>query len=216
MADPSSVDEPETKKDEDIRELARDALKTRMFDQLFYCDECKDIVGVKLPKKKPMTCVFKGWFVDSHEKKDYCRTCMVKWLEGEGIPAQDSPLSFNARVTFIHDLDQPGDLCVFCEEMSNLQQCSKCYVGLVARTGLGSEEYDELMPYYFDDRRGRITEGSFDTQATVALIEEALASGNHELAESLLVSRLPTKNKNKNEKVRGEDLPICKHCWYRD
>jgi len=212
MAEPSSVDKPETKKDEDARQLAQYALTTGMFEQLVYCDDCKDVVAIKLPGKRPFACVFKGWFVDMTTKSDYCRACMVKWLEDEGIPPQESPLAFNPRVAFIHDLDTPRDLCVFCEEMDNLQRCSKCCDRLVARQALGSEEYDELMPYYFDDRKGRITEGSHATQAKAALIEEALAVGQADAVVSLLEAgpRSPPKEKPAN----GEDLPLCKDCWY--
>lgn len=201
-----------------FRKMALEAKESYVFEELFYCDGCAKVIAIKLPGLKPMACVFRGWFVEKGVKGiDYCRECLVRWLEDQGIEPPDSPYSFQGRSLVIHDLDDPRGSCVFCKDMDSLQWCSICCENPYARFSPANPAFDDLSSYYFDDRVGRVVP-TFEDEARTVLIEESLAKGDLEGVTALLVedpsNNDPSKTQPPPRNKDGTDLPICKDCWY--
>jgi hypothetical protein len=199
----------------DYRRMAQDAKETLVFEELFYCDECGRCIGLKLPGHRPFACVFCGWFRDPTNDGDYCRTCTVKFLESENVKPQDVPPPdfLRPKTLIIHDVDDPRATCVFCHGMDDIQWCSKCYETPVARGPVGHPDYDELVEFYFDDRKDRVIPAKEDG-ARAALIAECLERGDADGVAALLVDDPDATPPLDHPSATGTDLPICKDCWY--
>lgn len=128
---------------------------------------------------------------------DYCRECLLRWLRDEGIEPSNSPYSFQGRSLVIHDLDDPRGSCVFCKDMDSLQWCSICCEPPYARSSPANPAFDDLSPYYFDDRVGRVVP-TYEDEARTALIEESLAKGDLEGVTALLVKHSNNNDSNNN------------------